>query len=364
MPRTCVSADLHGSIRYSARIGEDRTYVRIEARLESRDGRARRRHSPRHAAAADAAGARPRVPPARRGRLDARRHRASGCPTRRSVGGGARAGRRSRRDDLRHALPSGPRRRGRRSPRADRRAGRPGRARLRAVRARLGEPRLVGAARRLVPAPRRARRRHRGARRARAPCTGRSSATSATRSSSRPASTSTAGSSSPRPATPTGSSASCATACWSPRITCSGGSRRRSGSGRRAAPDPLGDYLAALDRTIELAPTDRAARPRRPDRGSRPAARDELQEHHRVRLGGGRGRARGRAADGLRALVRALRRRAAAGRAPLRDRRDALASRAARATRARLAGTRSTGPLPILPPDHRGRRLPAEYRRP
>ena len=34
-------------------------------------------------------------------------------------------------------------------------------------------------------------------------------------------------------------------------------------------PDPLGDYLAALDRTIELAPADRAARPRRADRGSR-----------------------------------------------------------------------------------------------
>ncbi len=48
---------------------------------------------------ADSAGARPRVPPARRGRLDARRHRASGCPTRRSTWArGARAGRRACRD--------------------------------------------------------------------------------------------------------------------------------------------------------------------------------------------------------------------------------------------------------------------------
>ena len=54
--------------------------------------------------------------------------------------------------------------------------------------------------------------------------------------SSRPASTSTGGSSSPRRATPTGSSASFGTACWSPPITSSAGSRRPSGSGPRAAP--------------------------------------------------------------------------------------------------------------------------------
>ena len=41
-------------------------------------------------------------------------------------------------------------------------------------------------------------------------------------------------------------------------------------------PDPLGDYLAALDRTIELDPEDRTARSRGSDRGSsRPCARAE-----------------------------------------------------------------------------------------
>ena len=48
--------------------------------------------------------------------------------------------------------------------------------------------------------------------------------------------------------------------------------------------DPLGDYLAALDRTIELAP--RIALPGHGDPIEDPAGRArELQEHHRVRLG-------------------------------------------------------------------------------
>ena len=86
--------------------------------------------------------------------LDARRHRDRAPRCEGDVVGRARAGgRRPRRDRLRHALPSGPRRRRRRSPRADRRARGPGRARLRAVRARVGEPGLVGAAGRLVRAP-------------------------------------------------------------------------------------------------------------------------------------------------------------------------------------------------------------------
>jgi glyoxylase-like metal-dependent hydrolase (beta-lactamase superfamily II) len=47
--------------------------------------------------------------------------------------------------------------------------------------------------------------------------------------------------------------------------------------------DPLGDYLAALDRTIELAP--RIALPGHGDPIQDPAGRArELQEHHRVRL--------------------------------------------------------------------------------
>jgi glyoxylase-like metal-dependent hydrolase (beta-lactamase superfamily II) len=48
-------------------------------------------------------------------------------------------------------------------------------------------------------------------------------------------------------------------------------------------PDPLGDYLAALDRTIELAP--RVAYPGHGDPIEDPAGRArELQEHHRARL--------------------------------------------------------------------------------
>ena len=48
--------------------------------------------------------------------------------------------------------------------------------------------------------------------------------------------------------------------------------------------DPLGDYLSALDRTIELAP--RIALPGHGDPIEDPAGRArELQEHHRVRLG-------------------------------------------------------------------------------
>jgi glyoxylase-like metal-dependent hydrolase (beta-lactamase superfamily II) len=47
--------------------------------------------------------------------------------------------------------------------------------------------------------------------------------------------------------------------------------------------DPLGDYLAALDRTIELAP--RIALPGHGEPIADPVGRArELQEHHRVRL--------------------------------------------------------------------------------
>jgi glyoxylase-like metal-dependent hydrolase (beta-lactamase superfamily II) len=48
-------------------------------------------------------------------------------------------------------------------------------------------------------------------------------------------------------------------------------------------PDPLGDYLSALDRTIELAP--RIALPGHGDPVGDPAGRArELKEHHRLRL--------------------------------------------------------------------------------
>ena len=127
--------------------------------------------------------------------------------------------------------------------------------------------------------------------------------------------------------------------------------------------DPLGDYLGALDRTIELAP--RIALPGHGEPIEDPAGRArELQEHHRLRLAGGRRGAHRRAADRLRAVVRALRCRSPRGGTTLR--RSPRRSRTSNdsCTRVRRDGRRSTGRLPILPPDHRGRRLPAEYRRP
>ena len=116
-------------------------------------------------------------------------------------------------DGLRHALPSRPHRGGGGSARVDRCARRPGRARLRAVRARVGEPVVVGAARGVVSAARRTRRRHGRARRSelRLPAVHPLPARPDPRRGR--ASTSTAGSSSRRPGTPTVSSASCATAC-------------------------------------------------------------------------------------------------------------------------------------------------------
>ena len=95
-------------------------------------------------------------------------------------------------------------------------------------------------------------------------------------------------------------------------------------------PDPLGDYLTALDRTIELGAADRASGPRRADRRSgRSCARAAGAPPGSPR-GGGRS-ARRRAAVRLRAVVRALRRRSAGCRAPIRDRGDALSLRAPRA---------------------------------
>ena len=107
---------------------------------------------------------------------------------------------------------------------------------------------------------------------------------------------------------------------------------------------------------------DRIARSRGPDRGSRrPGARAEgAPSRVRPRRRG----ARRRAAVRVRAVVRALRlrppgRRGGALRSPRRSR-----TSSGSCSRARRCGTRSTGRLPILPPDQRGRRLPAKYRRP
>ena len=95
-------------------------------------------------------------------------------------------------------------------------------------------------------------------------------------------------------------------------------------------PDPLGDFLESLERTIELAPE--IALPGHGDPITDPVGRArELIEHHHERLAFAEGRADGRAAERLRGLVRPLRRRAQACFTALRRRRDALPPRAARA---------------------------------
>ena len=270
-----------------------------------------------------------------------------GLPDAQEVWAAALDGRRGR-ADLRHPLPPRPRRRRRRRRRADRRAGAPGRARLRAVRARLGEPELARADRRVVPSP--------------TACP--SEITEELIGSGdvyRPfirfqrdpvlvddgRARSTAGSSSPRRATPTGSSACSRTACSSRPTTCSAGSRRPSGLWPASRPDPLGDFLDALERTIELAPE--IALPGHGEPIADPVGRArELIEHHRERLAVDGGGATATPAHRLRALVRPLRRRPEARLAALRRRRDALAPRAARPRGAGPSAARTSGPLPIL----------------
>ena len=96
--------------------------------------------------------------------------------------------------------------------------------------------------------------------------------------------------------------------------------------------DPLGDYLGALARMEELAP--RVALPGHGDPIADPAGRArELQEHHRLRLEEAVSRARLGAANGIRPLLRALRRGPEAGEPPLRRGRDAVPCRAARERR-------------------------------
>ncbi len=153
----------------------------------------------------------------------------------------------------------------------------------------------------------------------RAPSTGRSSATSATRSSSTTGSTSTGGSSSRRPATPTGSSASSRDGVLVAADHLLGRITPTVGLWPASRPDPLGDYLAALDRTIELDP--RIALPGHGDPIEDPAGRArELQAHHAERLERDRRGARRGATDGLRAVAQPLRRGSQPGGTPLRDR--------------------------------------------
>ena len=66
-------------------------------------------------------------------------------------------------------------------------------------------------------------------------------------------------------------------------------------------PDPLGDYLASLERTSGARPAHRVSRPRRADRGSgRAGARDRRAPPRAARCR--RGRARGRATQRLRGV--------------------------------------------------------------
>ena len=108
-------------------------------------------------------------------------------------------------------------------------------------------------------------------------------------------------------------------------------------------PDPLGDYLDSLERTIELGPRARATRPRRADRRPGARARAQLIEHHRERLDATAAALGARAAHGLRGLVSRSSARTSLRRAPLRGRGDALAPGAARAPRAAPRAARADG---------------------
>ena len=126
-------------------------------------------------------------------------------------------------------------------------------------------------------------------------------------------------------------------------------------------PDPLGDYLAALEVVVERAP--RLALPGHGEPIARPGRTSQGARRAPPRAAGGdRRRARRRAAQRVRGLAAALRRGAEAERAPLRRRRDALAPRAARARGRRRAarGRRRRDLYCRLS----GRRASAQYLRP
>ena len=246
------------------------------------DGRAPRRPAPRYAAAAHAPGARARLPAAGVGRLAARRHGPRPAGRVGALGGRARRAEKARRPRVRHPLPPRPRRGGGRRERPDRRPCAAGPPRLRAVRARVGERRLGARARRVVSPARRAHARHGRADRA-GRSTARSSATPPIRCSSTTETGSTAGRSWPHPVTPTASSPSSRTACSSSPITRAGADHAGGGARPESRPDPLGDFLTALERTIALEPT--LALPGHGDPIEDPVGRArELIEHHRERL--------------------------------------------------------------------------------
>ena len=93
--------------------------------------------------------------------------------------------------------------------------------------------------------------------------------------------------------------------------------------------DPLGDYLGALDRTIELDPE--IALPGHGEPIADPVGRArELKEHHRVRLEEAVAALTAEPQTGYQLSFSLFGARPAGCRAPVRDRRDALALRAAR----------------------------------
>ena len=125
-------------------------------------------------------------------------------------------------------------------------------------------------------------------------------------------------------------------------------------------PDPLGDYLGALEATIALEPT--LALPGHGEPIDDPVGRaHELIEHHRERLAR-TAAALGRAVHRLRGLVRALRRRPEACGPAVRRRRDALPPRAPR-PRGRRGPPRARRRR-VLYFRLSGRRATAQYPRP
>ena len=248
--------------------------------------------------------------------------------------------------DLRHALPSRPRRRGGGRRRADRCARAPGRARLRAVRARLGQHRSGRSGSPSGSALTACRRDHRGADRVRRRLPAVHPLPAATRARRRG-----------RPPRRLGARRG-ARARRRPALPAQG---RRARLGRPPARTDLADRrplageparparrLHRVARADDRARArDRAPRPRRPDRRpGRARPRADRAPPRAARLHGGV--ARRRAAHRLRGLVRALRRRAEARVAALRRRRDALAPGAPRAGGAGRAARGRRRSLPIL----------------
>ena len=181
----------------------------------------------------------------------------------------------------------------------------------------------------MVPGERRSRRRSRRSCSGRASSSGRSSGRSSTPSSSTTATACTAGSIVAAPGHADGQltllkdgvliAADHLLARITPTVGLWPASR----------PDPLGDYLGSLQRTIDLAPA--IAYGGHGDTVTDPVGRaNELTRPSRRAAARHRGRDRHRAAHGLRGVVPAVRRRSAAGGAPVCRRRDALPSRAAR----------------------------------